>query len=100
MLLAPEKICTVAGSSTLTTMSSEPTAPSLSVTVTRAVYRPGAGYRWLAVIGFAWIFVLPASVTPSPHALAQDHGLAVCPGSLHVTPTSTAVPPPTHCSGP
>ena len=74
MLLAPEKTCTVAGSSTLTTMSSAPTPPSLSVTVTCAVYCPGPEYTWLALIGFACVFVLPASVAPSPHAMVYDQG--------------------------
>src|SRR5439155_2483748 len=81
-LPAPVKTWTVLGSRTLTSSSSKPEPPSLSVTVTRTVYCPGAGYAWLPVMGFACELVLPPLVAPSPHAIVYDHGLSVAPGSV------------------
>src|SRR5439155_18409639 len=78
---------------TVTAILPEPAPPSLSVTVRRTVSVPAAVYVCVAVIGFAWLLVLPVVCEePSPQVIVYAQGASFMPASLNVALKVNALP--------
>ena len=85
----------------VTVVVAEPTAPSLSVTLTCTTAVPAAPYACVAAMGDAWLAVVPVVCTPpSPQSIAYDQGASFLPGSANVAFSAKGAPVVTVWLGP